>query len=438
MNTASKRMLFHVQAGRALSDTPRLLGGGRSGAHIRSFPWHDTPLGAIETWNPALVGALNMILATRFPMFLTWGDDNHLFYNDAYEPVLLGKGNCLGRPIASVFPEAWSQLEPLLDQARRGEPSYFEDLLVPLVRNSILAPTWWSFSYSPIIDFEGRTEGVLGVVYETTRRFLAEQALRSSEAALQAVTDMAPGLLWRCTPEGGLTWANQRLLDYVGVQTLDGLSWDTHVHPEDVEAAKRVHDVCMSAGRAFESQQRLQGKDGQYRWFMVRSQQVLSGDGGVIGWCGSATDIDEWRMAMDSLGDREELLRQFYGAEATLMWVADVQTRQVEALNPEARASWMLPIDGRSISWAEWIAALHPDDQPQMSMLFDRVASGEVTQLKFRKQSADGALRRFHATGFPITGPDGAIRRIGGMIVDVTRNVDQRVCLIDPDPACQN
>jgi len=419
-------------------DIPQLRGGGRMGVQIREAHWEDTPLGRIETWEPALVGALNLLLGSRFPMFLTWGDDNHLFYNDAYEPVLIGKGACLGRPIQSVFAEAWTELSPLHQAALAGEPKYFEDFPVPLARNAVLSESWWSFSYSPVTRPDGSVGGVLGVVYETTRRFLAERALRTSESALLAVTDMAPSMLWRCAPSGQIIWANQQLLSYIGADTLDGLRWDSAVHPEDAEASRRLHAICPVHGRAVDSQKRIQGADGQFRWFMVRSQQVLHADGSLAGWCGSATDIDEWRAAIDGLGDRGDLFRDFSSSDATLMWVADVKTREVEALNPQTRAAWALPIDGTPVPWTDWVQTIHPDDRPQMLTLFDRVAAGEVTQVKFRRPAVDGTLRRFHATGFPMPGPDGAVRRIGGMLVDVTRNQDQRIYLIDSDPGRQN
>ena len=287
-------------------DIPQLRGGGRMGALIREAAWEETPLGPIEAWEPALMSALSVILGSRFPMFLTWGPENHLFYNDAYEPVLVGKGACLGRPIQSVFPEAWTDLGPLYERTLAGEPSYYEDFPVPLARNSVLSESWWSFSYSPVTRPDGSVGGVLGVVYETTRRFLAERALRTSESALLAVTDMAPSMLWRCAPSGQIIWANQQLLSYIGADTLDGLRWDSAVHPEDAEASRRLHAICPVHGRAVDSQKRIQGADGQFRWFMVRSQQVLHADGSLAGWCGSATDIEFLRAYYHAIRERLE------------------------------------------------------------------------------------------------------------------------------------
>jgi len=416
----------------------RLRSSGRSADFIRAFPWGCTPLGPLEGWDDQFIATLNLVLETRFPMFVTWGPDNHLLHNDAFETVLVGKGDAIGRPLQAVFPESWPVVGPVIEDALEGRSSYFEDLPMALARNNILEPTWWSFSYSPARQTDGSIGGVLGVVYETTRRINAEEALRTSEAALLAVTDMAPSLLWNCDLEGRLTWVNQGLQSYFGLRSLAGISWDDHVHPEDVETAHQVHAMCVRTGRQFECQQRLRGADGRSRWFMVRCRQVRNEAGVVTGWCGSASDIDDWRGAADGLKERDELLKHFHEGEATLMWVGTVATREVEALNAGSRSVWALPEDGRPIVWEEWLNFAHPDDRPQLSNLFDRAAAGEVAQARFRRASANGAVRRFHVTGFSIPSGDDGSKRIGGLIVEVASDTEARIYLIDNDAPSQN
>lgn len=411
---------------------------GRSAEIIRAFPWSLTPLGPIEQWDACFISHLDLMLEAHFPMFLTWGQDDHLFYNDAFESVLVGKGDCIGRPMHTVFAEAWPQIRPFVRNALQGQASYIEDLPVALVRNGTLTSTWWSGSYSPARAEEGAVGGVLGVLYETTRRIAAEQTLRLSEAELLAVTDMAPGLLWRCNAEGWLNWANPGLNGYLGLGSIAGVRWNDNVHPDDVETGRSIYSLCMQTGRPFECQQRLRGADGLYRWFMIRAQQVLGANGEVTAWCGSASDVDDWRRAANDLHEREDLMHRFYESEATLMWAGTVATREIEAFNPECRKSWALPEDGRPIVWETWLSFAHVDDRPQLSILFDRAATGEIAQTRFRSGSATGAVRRFHATAFSMPdGSDGA-RRVGGLIVEVASNDDPRIYLVDSHSASQN
>jgi len=387
-------------------------------------------MGALSQWDQGLVSALNLMLDTKFAMFLTWGPDNCLLYNDAYAPVLSGKSSCMGRSFESVFPEAWERTGPLLREALGGKSIYLEDFRVPLERDSRLSDTWWSFCYSPIRSESGAIRGVLGVVHETTRRVLAERAVWSGEAALRYVTDKVPALMWRCDPQGQLEWVNQRLEDYTAVSQLPGARWDDLVHPEDRPVGAAVHRACMLEGRPFEAQQRLRRDDGAYRWHLVRAQQVFDDAGRLAIWCGSAVDIDDWRAAADEISERDGRFHEILNAPASLMWSADVASRRVAGLNPVFRAPWALPSGAASVRWEDWVATLHPDDRGAMLAVFDRVAAGDTLQWDFRGEAPDGTPRWFHATAFPIPDRHGAVTKIGGLLVEMTRRIDARVYIV--------
>ena len=47
--------------------------GSEMGQRIRSFDWHKTPLGPVESWSPALRMMVSFLLANRFPLLLWWG-----------------------------------------------------------------------------------------------------------------------------------------------------------------------------------------------------------------------------------------------------------------------------------------------------------------------------------------------------------------------------
>lgn len=414
-----------------------LFATGPSADLIRDHPWAQTPLGDRSLWDEQLHAALDLILEAQFPMFLTWGEDDRFFYNDAFQSVVAGRGACMGRPVSEVLPEVWPDVRQLIAEVRAGRPAYREDRPVALVRGATVAPTWWSASYSPVRSAEGAIVGVLTVLYENTRRVIAEQALLKREAALVAVTDSAPALMWTCDDQGVLTWANQGMQAYFGLQTLGQVRWDDHVHADDIETAHAVYEESVRTGRPFACQQRLRGADGALRWFMIRAQRAIDADG-VTSWSGTASDIDDWRASADSTSETEDLQRRFYESDATLMWVGDVATRQIEAFDPGSRRSWALPEDGTPIQWEDWIAFVDASDRPRLSALFDRAAKGEVCQARFRSVPIEGVVHRYHSTAFPmLAGADGA-HRIGGMTVEVASASDARIYLVGPgatDPA---
>src|SRR5918995_1740164 len=154
-----------------------LTDGGIMGERIRNHDWSATPVGPIGDWPQSLRTAVGMMLHSKFPTYLTWGQELTSFYNDAYLPMLGSKPEALGRSFRDVWAEAWEVVGPIAEKALLGQASYFEDLPVTLERNGYPEQTWWTFSYSPIHDESGEVGGIVCVVHETTGKVQGEQRL---------------------------------------------------------------------------------------------------------------------------------------------------------------------------------------------------------------------------------------------------------------------
>ena len=55
----------------------RIVGTGEMADLIRDFDWKSTSLGALETWSDTLVTTVNLLLASRHPMFFVVGTRPH-------------------------------------------------------------------------------------------------------------------------------------------------------------------------------------------------------------------------------------------------------------------------------------------------------------------------------------------------------------------------
>lgn len=130
--------------------------GGEMGALIRNKDWKDHPLGEPASWPPSLRTVLGIVLHSRFPMFVWWGQDLYCFYNDTYRPSLGNEGKhpgILGMPAREAWPEIWETIQPMIAQVLRGDgATWNEDALIPIYRNGRIEDVYWTFSYSPIID----------------------------------------------------------------------------------------------------------------------------------------------------------------------------------------------------------------------------------------------------------------------------------------------
>lgn len=102
-------MADHPPAESDRGDTRFLTSPGVLGAMMREHDWSATPLGPIAGWPSSLKTAVSLMLSSRQPMWIGWGEQATFLYNDAYIDVLsLAKHPwALGRPAAEVWSEIW-------------------------------------------------------------------------------------------------------------------------------------------------------------------------------------------------------------------------------------------------------------------------------------------------------------------------------------------
>jgi PAS domain S-box-containing protein len=157
-------------------------GGGETGERLRAVDWRRHELGAPDAWPESLRTAVNLCLASRYPMFVLWGPASVYLYNDACSVLAGGKHpGALARPYPEVWPEIWeSDIRPLLEPVlATGRASWADTRLLVLQRYGYDEECYFSFSFAPIRDEDGRVGGVFTAVSETTRQVLAERRLRT-------------------------------------------------------------------------------------------------------------------------------------------------------------------------------------------------------------------------------------------------------------------
>jgi serine phosphatase RsbU (regulator of sigma subunit) len=162
------------------SSLPRLTAGPRTEMHDRVLvlDWSATPLGPLQQWSPTLLGVTATCLESRVPMLLMLGPELVMVYNDAYGQMLGARHpGALGRTVPEVWPDVWPVIAPLVDRSLAGDSTYDEDLPLPMTRRGFEEEAWFTFSYSPVREPDGRVVGVLDTALETTRSVLAVRRL---------------------------------------------------------------------------------------------------------------------------------------------------------------------------------------------------------------------------------------------------------------------
>jgi PAS domain S-box-containing protein len=170
-------------------------GNGQMAGLIRHHDWNSTSLGPIEGWSESLLCSANLMLACAFPSLVFWGKDLVQLYNDAFIPLLAERHpSGLGQTAAVCWSDAWQIVGPNLDRVMTGrETVYYENTVVPIIRNGKLQDIHWTYNYSPIFGSGGDVLGILVICQDTTREVNAAQELRETEArssrVLQSIGD---------------------------------------------------------------------------------------------------------------------------------------------------------------------------------------------------------------------------------------------------------
>ena len=153
---------------------------------IRSFEWEGTPLGAPARWPVPLKTLVGVMLSAKQPMFVAWGPERTMIYNDGYIELLGNKHpDALGRPFAEVWREVMNDLQPLLDSVFNGEPIHMDDITLMIDRSGQLEETHFAFSYTPVRDEIGDIAGLFCATRDTTHQVFDERALEAAKAVAE-------------------------------------------------------------------------------------------------------------------------------------------------------------------------------------------------------------------------------------------------------------
>src|SRR5262245_29818025 len=154
-------------------------GDGEMAGRMRAFDWSATPLGPVDGWPEGLRIAIRIMLASRQPIWIGWGDDLTYLYNDPYKTIIGGKHpEMLGRPTRVVWRELWDTIGPMLKTALTGdEGTYHESLLLIMERYGYREETYYTFSYSPIPGGDGTAGGIICANTDDTQRVIGERQL---------------------------------------------------------------------------------------------------------------------------------------------------------------------------------------------------------------------------------------------------------------------
>ncbi|HUA16544.1 MAG TPA: PAS domain-containing protein [Verrucomicrobiae bacterium] len=150
-------------------------------------------------------------------------------------------------------------------------------------------------------------ERVVERTHELERRAMALQEvnreLAQKNQELDAIIHTAPDIIFSRQADGTRDYLSGRFYEYTGAESgkAVGLGWLEYMHPEDREQSLAHWMQCVKSGQDYESEYRLRGADGNYRWFRARAVPLRDAAGAIVRWYGACSDIHDSKMLEHSI-----------------------------------------------------------------------------------------------------------------------------------------
>ena len=384
-------------------------GGGEMGERIRVHDWAATPLGPIRNWPQSLRTAVRLMLTSRYPAFLFWGPELRCLYNDAVIAYLDPERHpaVLGIPGRDAWAEAWPMVGPEIEAVlARGEATWHDDQLVPVIRKGRREDVWWTYSCSPIDD-AGAPSGIGGVLCfctETTERVLARRG--AEERYRKILVSMDEGYL---LADVILDEETGRTVDIAYVESNPAAVRMVGTDP----AGKRLSEISADyepywyetwgrVARTGRGERLAHYATPEGRWYDFYLFKPAPEDEASQRVAVFFHDATHRQRDETVLRESEARFRSFVENSTDVLWIFDAQAERLEYLSPSYEAVWGDPRERVMQDFGRWAEMVHPDDRAPARSGMTSVLAGETCTIEYRIVRPDGAVRWVRDTGFPL------------------------------------
>lgn len=396
------------------------------GSLMQNLDWSTSTLGSPNTWPHDLRAIVRVMLESKFPMFLAWGPELGFLYNDAYVDVLRDKHPAaLGARFEEVWREIWPDVAPVVADALAGRASFFKDLPLLMNRKGYDEQTWFTFSYSPIRDEDGKVLGLYCACTETTDQVLAERHRVVENERLKSLFQQAPGYIAvLAEPSHIFEFANDSYYRIVGQRELIGKPYREALPELEGQGFYELLDQVFKTSKPYVGHSipaKLQREAGQelvevFVDFVF--QPIFNVKGDVTGIFIEGSDVTQTVLAARKISASEEQLRQLANTIPNLAWMA----------NPDGHIHWYndrwYAYTGTTIEqmagWG-WESVHDPEMLPAVLKTWKTaLATGTPWEMTFPLRSATGEFHTFYTRAAPLHDEAGQIVQWFGTNTDVT------------------
>src|SRR5262249_10759063 len=281
---------------------------------------------------------------------------------------------------------------------------------------------WFQVRGLPVRDTENKITAWYLLLTDIDDRKKAEEALQSSERNLSLLINVIPTFIGVLRSDGIIVYVNQTVLDYTGLTLEDVQKEDFRsriFHPEDVERLREERRDALGRAVPFENEQRVLGKDGSYRWFLIRYNPLLDEHGKIDRWYVAAFDIEDRKQAEAQVEQAYLRLAEAQQLSKTGSFITDLL---VDDHNWSEEAFRIFEFDPATKVTVKLIRDMvHPDDLQSFDAVISRALAGRDVDFVFRIVTPRGALKHIRGVARVMEQVEGRPLFIGAL-QDVTQS----------------
>ncbi|WP_342629335.1 PAS domain-containing protein [Nguyenibacter vanlangensis] len=393
-------------------------------AAILGFDWAATPAGAVETWPDCLRYAIRLAVASSSPMAVLIGRQGLLVPNRVMCDIVgPDYADALGRPTASVFPQAADFYREAVARTFLGQPSHFQDVRMRMHQDGALVSRWFDIDFTPIFDQDGAVRGALLSGGETTERVRTRLDLQHAKHRLDLALQ-AGGLVgtWEVDFNTEIVITDERFALLHGVDPAvaargaDRALFMAGIHPDDRERVVSTLSRARERGENYRCEHRVIG-GGRTRWVVTSARMLPGPDGRPARCSGVAVDVTQQVETSMALAASERQFRTYTDTLPHIVFGWDADGR-----NDYCNRRWQ-DFTGHANAPGEpcpWQDFLHTDDRDRVTAAWrDAVATGQRMDVQGRLRHHSGEYRWGQVIALPIAGEAGAAPRWIGTMTDI-------------------
>lgn len=318
-----------------------------------------------------------------------------------------------------IHPQDVETLWRLFEDLVQGRRSHADAELRMVRRNGQVM--WARGTVARLADADGRLRGIISMVEDITDRHFAYEALRESEARLQAFTNHSPALMSLKDPEGRYRFVNQRFLQSLRLRRDQVIGQrDEQLFTGEPARAFASYDADVLA-RGEPVQYELATQDaGAERFSMVSKFPVLDATGAPLGVGTVATDITERRLAEQALREQRTLLAEAQKLAGLGCWEWDPGSGRVTWSDEMYAIYGVDPAHFRP-SFEAYLERIHPQDRSRAAATVAlALMDNRAFSMDERIVRPDGAVRQLRSHGEVVRDESGRPIKVVGACIDVT------------------